>query len=83
MAWELGGGGHGGSALVRPEREREPGRAREGANSELVMPGQLGHLVLEAQGAGWCVAMEVGGSAVHGCHDALSTNTWSVSRCST
>ena len=33
VARELGGGGHGGSALVRPERERESekGRVRDGA----------------------------------------------------
>ena len=34
VAKELGGDGHSGSALVWPEREREPGRAREGAESE-------------------------------------------------
>ena len=34
VAQELGGGGHGGSALVRPESEGERGRAREGAKSE-------------------------------------------------
>ena len=33
VAWEFGGGGHGGSALVWPERERESekGRVRDGA----------------------------------------------------
>ena len=56
---------------MRPEREREPGRAREGANSELVMPGQLGRLLLEALGAGQRVAMEVGCLALHGSHAAL------------
>ena len=34
QCYELGGGVHGGSALVRPESEGERGRAREGAKSE-------------------------------------------------
>jgi len=35
VARELGGGGHGGSALVRPERERESEKERDSSGARL------------------------------------------------
>ena len=67
---ELGGSIHGGSALERPESQGERSEAKGEAEGASEGVEELGRPLLEAQGAGRHVAMEVGRTVVHGGHAA-------------
>ena len=80
---ELGGSIHGGSALERPESQGERSEAKGEAEGASDGVEELGRPLLEAQGAGRRVEMEVGAPSHAWRPRDVTSNTWCASRCPT
>ena len=75
-ARKFGDDGHGGIALVRPERERERVRRDgEGRGSPGALLWRRRAFSSAWHEVGRASAM-AGRAPVHGCHDGISSNTW-------